>query len=675
MRSEQDIFDDLAALCVSRGYVHALASICFRDTIVGFSDDVTSEDLSEMRSRSKLIRTEITTLIGLMMRGPINFSLPEPQVVSDYIEQSEILLEQLHQTLLPPIPEVQQTGSDSFVHSDDFTFSTFLREAIFYGAESAYPYQYRDLSPRKYRADSDWLLKNKSVNLEVGAAVCRGLADVLERRLLDTLTELKHKPLHKWTVLPGFVFSCEELAKCIDQPIEYVRAFVEAFTLPEIESNSSFTSLGAYNAAVSYPFIRTDDDEFVLLQYYGVSEAFYETPFYWMCSDEEYSPIAFRHRGEFTEDFSVERLAHVFGPDRVIQNVTMFGNKGGILGEIDVLVTFGDRAIILQAKSKKLTFEARRGNERVLQDDFRKAVQDAVDQSFACAELLGDPTVTLRSKDGGAVFVSVRPRTIFPLTVVVDHYPALALQARHLLRVKATDQIVSPLVTDVFALDAITEMLSSPLRFLSYLHFRSRFGDQLMASHEHMLLSYHLKQNLWLANDVDIMWVQDDVSSDLDVAMAVRREGVPGAATPAGILTRFEGTHYARIISEIEDKEEPAAIDLGLMLLELGEDTILKINEYISKIVRRTKGDGDLHNMVIGISDASTGLTVHCSRVFGQEELATLHQHCLKRKYSEKAKSWFGIALSPDGVIRIVVELVGEWKFDPSMEIVIREGS
>ena len=578
MRSEQQVFDDLAALCVSKGYVHALASICFRDTTVGFSDEVTSDDLSEMRSRSRLIRTEITTLIGLMMRGPISFSLPEPQVISDYIEKSEILLEELHHTMLPSIAESQENANGLFAHSDDFTFGKFLREAIFYGAESAYPYQYRDLSPRKYRADSDWLLKNKSVNLEVGAAVCRGLPDILERRLLDTLTKLMHKPLQEWTVLPGFVFSCEELVKCIAQPIECVRAFIEAFTLPEVESNLSFTSLGAYNVAVSYPFIRTDDDEFLLLQYYGVAEAFYETPFYWMCSDEEYSSIAFRHRGEFTEDFAVERLVHVFGPDRVFQNVNIFGHKGETLGEIDVLVIFGDRAIVLQAKSKKLTFEARRGNERILQDDFRKAVQDAVDQSFACAELLGDPTVTLRSKDGQAVVVSARPRTVFPLAVVADHYPALALQARHFLRVKATDQIVLPLVTDVFALDAITEMLSSPLRFLSYLHFRSRFGDKLVASHEHMLLSYHLKQNLWLASDVDMMLVQDDVSSDLDVAMAVRREGVPGASTPDGILTRFEGTHYARIISEVEDKAESTAIDLGLMLLELGEDTIQLIN-------------------------------------------------------------------------------------------------
>ena len=39
----------------------------------------------------------------------------------------------------------------------------------------------------------------------------------------------------------------------------------------------------------------------------------------------------------------------------------------------------------------------------------------------------------------------------------------------------------------------MTEMLASPLRFLSYLGLHARFGDQFMFSHELTLLSYHLR--------------------------------------------------------------------------------------------------------------------------------------------------------------------------------------
>ena len=361
MRTEQTVFDELASLCVSSGFIHALATICLRDTVVGFKNDLSSQELTSRRSRSRLIRTEITTLIGLTMRGPIDFSLPAPEVLSDYMQQAEALLEELHQTMLPPPPGRIVTESAPSA-ADQFTFGKFLRESIFYGGESAYPFQYRDLAPRKYDSDSAWLLKNKAIDLAVGRSVCQGIADILNRRLYDTLTALRDKPHKDWTLLPGFVFSCEELAIRTDQPIDDVEAFVGAFTLPDSERNSLFTSLSAFNAAYAYPFIRKGPNEFILLQYYGLSEAFYEVPFYWMCDDESYASGAFRHRGNFAESFAAERLSLVFGPDRVFQNVEIHRAKSEILGEIDVLEVVS-KMVLWQREEKKEACEEKRLRE------------------------------------------------------------------------------------------------------------------------------------------------------------------------------------------------------------------------------------------------------------------------------------------------------------------------
>ena len=45
------------------------------------------------------------------------------------------------------------------------------------------------------------------------------------------------------------------------------------------------------------------------------------------------------------------------------------------LGEIDVLVFFADRAMERQAKSKQLTLESSKGNERKIRDDFKEPIQ------------------------------------------------------------------------------------------------------------------------------------------------------------------------------------------------------------------------------------------------------------------------------------------------------------
>ncbi|TOM27544.1 hypothetical protein CGH79_25320, partial [Vibrio parahaemolyticus] len=72
-------------------------------------------------------------------------------------------------------------------------------------------------------------------------------------------------------------------------------------------------------------------------------------------------------------NFTAERLALVFGKENVLTNIDIFDGKGKA-GEIDVLVTFGRFAIVVQAKSKKLTIEARKGNSQQLEGDFKKAI-------------------------------------------------------------------------------------------------------------------------------------------------------------------------------------------------------------------------------------------------------------------------------------------------------------
>src|SRR5512145_1228662 len=99
-------------------------------------------------------------------------------------------------------------------------------------------------------------------------------------------------------------------------------------------------------------------------------------------------------------------------------------------------------------------------------------------------------------------------KVVYPLCIVADHYPALSFQARQFLKVQTAERLRPPLVTDVFALDAMTEMLESPLRLLSYLELRARFGDRLMTMHELTLLSFHLKRNLWLNDEFDLVMLE-----------------------------------------------------------------------------------------------------------------------------------------------------------------------
>ncbi|MBN9002584.1 MAG: preprotein translocase, partial [Rhizobiales bacterium] len=145
LRSEQDIFDELATVCQRPGFAHAIATFCFRDNIVGYGDKLKGEDYAKMFSSDRLIRTEISTLIGLMARAPIDWAKPSNENIEHMLKQAEALLQELHIVLNRPGEEnfkAMMEGEDA----NPFKAGSFLREPIFYAAESAYASQYRDFA-------------------------------------------------------------------------------------------------------------------------------------------------------------------------------------------------------------------------------------------------------------------------------------------------------------------------------------------------------------------------------------------------------------------------------------------------------------------------------------------------------------------------------------------------
>jgi hypothetical protein len=667
-RSEEQIFSDLALVCGSPGYIHAIAFLCLRDNSVLYKETLTADDLSQNYSRSRLIRTEIATLLGLMTRHAVDVVYPSVKKVEEYIVRTEALLEELHQAIALNGFSPQNWMDAAISGANPFAKGSALREPIFYGGESAYSFQYTALAPLKYASDADWIANHRSFTMEEASHIAESLSSLLGQKQISHIKGLREIPPEHWTMLPGFSFTAAELAEKSGTKLATVEAVLKAFTFPSTLRNSAFSSVTEFNLTNALPILEINQGCYALFQFYSLAESLYESPFFWMCGDRSYADLALTHRGSFTESFSGDCLARIFGRGRVLKNIHLWRGKDEI-GEIDALVTFGHSAIVLQAKSKRLTQEARKGNDGHIKEDFKKAVQASYDQAYASAEALLNKSIRLTDSSGKTISLSEIPKIIYPICAVSDHYPALAFQARQFLQIKGSSTIAHPLVIDVFALDTMTEMLQSPLYFLSYLHRRNRFGDRIMAMHEHTLLSCHIKYNLWVEDQVSMVTFEDDISVHLDAAMAVRRMGIPGERDPAGILTKLKDTPLGDLISQIETDENEVPIELGLMLLEINEESIDFLNKYLKEITAKTKTDRKKHDVTIGFGAGSAGLTVHTSYEDIDQAREKLAYHCMVRKYSQKANRWFGVLLNPDnGKIRLGLQMEGPWQFDQTLE-------
>ena len=669
MRNEADVFADLRGLCQSSGYVHALANICFRDNMVRYSGRMRPKDMLPMFSLDRLIRTEVSTLIGLMIQGEMDWQMPPPCVVQEQMDRTDALLKELHDTFLPSISSA--IGEQANKPTRDLGLLSrgeFLREAIFYGGESAYSFQYRDFAPLKYAADDAWFKANRGFSIFDASTIAQAIARLQEQKVMDTVAQMRTTPPEQWSMLPGYTCSIREIAAPSGLADSTVEAVLNAFALASGEKNEAFRGLDDFNVANATPLLRFGGD-YVLFLPYSLVEALYESPFYWMVVDRAYVNTAMQNRGRFTETFCRDRCALVFGQARVHMNVDLFESKAKKVGEIDVLVLFGDRAVIVQAKSKRLTLESRKGNDGRIRDDFKKSVQDSYDQGFACAQRITDPNVKLVGLNGWEIAVPGRLSEIYILCVVADHYPALHFQSRQFLKYRQTDVIQAPMVLDVFSLDAITEMLATPLHFLSYVNRRVGYTERLMAAHETVILSYHLKKNLWIEDNVSILMLGDDISVDLDIAMSARREGVNGERTPEGILTRLNSTTVGRIIADIESRPEPEVIHFGFLLLAMSEKATTDASRGIDRAVGLARNDGQTHDISLGFDPPKSGFTVHCSADPLQMAEARLRRHCEFRKYREKAKAWFGLCLHPnDQSIRFGFKLDYPWQTDASLK-------
>jgi SEC-C motif/Nuclease-related domain len=624
-------------------------------------------DMQKMFSPSRLIRTEINTLLGLMIKAEIDWSLPAPMVVQEYMDSSEQLLEELHHCLSGEFwsgltKESVESGFNPFERGE------VLREPIFYSGEAAYIFQYLDLAIDKYSADAQWLQEHRGFNINQASRVAKAVEEVHADHF-DTLRErmLKQHP-DEWTMLPLFAFTADEIAVKVSLTTDVVDRVLGALVLPSTERNEGFNALHDFNAISATPLLRMPSGEFLSLQSYSLAEAIYEAPFYWMTQDKPYLSTLTKNRGDFTENLVAKRLGLVFGNEHIHQNVDVFETKATKVSDIDVLVIWGNRVLVIQTKSKRLTLESRKGNDLVIRDDFKKAVQMAYDQGAACAKCLLDKQYRLATRDGRTVALPHELKEIYILCVVSDHYPALSFQSRQFLQTENIDRVQAPLVMDVFAVDAMTEMLQSPLQFLSYVNRRANYAEHLMASQELTILGYHLKHNLWMQPDVDLMQLHDDFSAGLDIAMAVRRAGVQGAATPDGILTRVEKTTIGRVVKEIETRTDPATIDLGFLLVAMSEQAVNEMSRAVDKVAARTRADGNLHDVTFGFKEG-TGITFHCTNEPNEVALPRLRSYCEQRKYKEKAKEWFGLCMSSIGPnVKFGVSLTFPWKQNADMD-------
>lgn len=663
-RSTAEIFKDIRLLCCEPGFLHALSAIVFRDSFLAVDlNGEVQHDEDHRYSRSRLNNNEVMLLVGLLVQSESSNVFETVGDTENLVSRADNLLEEFHTALEAPLRQLSQIQSQQ--ENPKSSFGEIAKEAIYYGAESAYVFQYRQFARYRYRKDMIWLLSNKGISIRS----IIDIADYLLHRVNSQTTLLMDdnynvtKPPMAPEVSNALLVDKKSLIKEFGQK---ALAFLDAFSIPINNSNRSFDHPFGFNEANVRPILDLGQYVYIVNQF-RLFESIYESPYYWMLADRDYKDTAANNRGKFLETTIAKMFQKVFGEEYVFSNVLIKRSKSEIAAEADVLVIYGEFVLVIQAKSKRLTMEARSGDTKKLKDDFGSAVQSAYDQANKFIDLLisGAQCEIGLNKSGKFEFLA----RAFPIVILSDHFPSLTFLTNHLIEVREKRY---PAVLDIFFIDALQTLLNDPVEILYYLQQRTRFFDKVTTDSEFNLLGFHMKRKLYFGGEYDWVVVGQDFAADIDDYFIAKELGRSHKVEFVPLEERIGVAKMSEVISILKSGP-PEVAGAAMELLDFSGDALQNIANTIDMVQGEVKAGKALK--AFSIETHYGGISYVAVNKIDRESISSAEAIAHRHKYNLKKDRWYILlnCVSTPNLIDRVLPIWQKWFESKELERAAQE--
>lgn len=588
---------ELEALAASPGFIYTLAQVSLANSY--YISDAFPD------APERLTVQELSLAAAFAAKQPLDLGkIPSEVELNAQVGELYSLLRQIHDVAKHHLRSAQENGTgtrpsfsaDRSHEQSEPPLGEEMVEPLNYAGMGSYDFQHLELAPEKYSHDMDWFKSNVGLSIDSLVGIAKELQDLRERRLA---TFFKFSTLREGcrAALDAFSFTRDDL-NFLTQP-EF-DAFLGKFSVTPGQLRLPVTTVGDLNDLEITPIIRLGEDRFFMPVGFMLAKSIYESPYYWMSEDSHYSIEAADHRGDATETIAHQFLSSVFG-DRAYKNACVVDGKQ-TAGEIDVLVIHGNRALIVEAKAKRLTALSRKGNDQKLKQDFSQAVQGAYEQACASRQLLLTGRYNVLASDGTQIQLPVTFKEVYVVCITLDHIPALPYIVDQFIEKGPDDPY--PVVMSVFGLDLVATYITDPLQFIHYIHQRARWSDRIFASWEGSLLALYLKDGLAQPQDSIRIALTENAAIDLEMHFMSARGrhdlltklySVDG--TDAGmveLITRWQENGLTPFLNSLRENPEPWGTDALFMLFDQPESSLNALLEVIEENMQSCAEGGEL---------------------------------------------------------------------------------
>ena len=666
--TQQQIIAELRSLVSSSGFIYTLAHVAFTDF---FLDQVRDATVDEWRHR--LSADELTLVSGLAAASGFDVeTVPTPDVQHRQVRYLYTLLRELQQVVRRPTADRIWSGlrsrmdvsGDGDVRIPKLPTSADLVEPIFYSGLGAHDFQYLELAYERYRHDARWLDERVGLSVDRLVGAVNKLKWLREMRADTYEPEVSHAERCAME-LAILSFSRKDLSLLTDRQFD---AFVERFVTVPGDLEHVPEIVGAMNDLEFKPIVRIGVDRYFMPSGFHLAKSVYDNPRFWMQQDSAYADRAGSNRGQATEEIAAGMLETVFG-NGVYRDVLIKDGRDTVT-DIDVLVVAGDRALVVQAKAKRLTEVARKGDEKQLVKDFTQAVQEAYDQGMKCRRALLSTGYRLEDRAGGSIELSDPIAEVYIVCLTLEPFRAATHMLPGLLDKQPDDPF--PLSISVFDLEVMAAFLDDPYEFFYYVRNRVNGSDHFRATSEKALLGYHLSQNLLPRRRRAFELVQEDYAHRLDADFRVLRQLQPPHPSGTYQLSWWNSDVMDEIAALLKDPTDPESMEALFAWYDVC-DSAPDVSRFIDEARRRCAQNG--YDSDFFLEFDGFGISYQCFAVADFDIPERVGRHVVARKYKAGADAWLGLA-EVVGAVRSVVLATWQsypWELDPELDQLVRD--
>lgn len=393
-----------------------------------------------------------------------------------------------------------------------------------------------------------------------------------------------------------------------------------------------------------------------------------------------------KHRGQLLEERGMRALVDAIRPDTALMNVTYVGADGKRF-ETDGLLIIGEVAIIVEAKSNRLTPYARGGAPVRLWKELGPIISKAAHQAERLSAFIESGTteihvVSSMSADQPNKLVrknwdlDVRNvRQIFTIALTLEDLNYIATISSELVESGLIPaEAPSPWVVNVHDLEVTARLLTRPSEFVQFLSRRRRASafSNIQAIDELDYVMHYLMFGLFPEGAMDTMTLVQSLTDDLDAWMFYE-DGL--RETPAPKPQQEIDVETDEILSALDEHRPFGWMGASTGLLELAPAERERISHEARRLRELSAVDGTPHSMYFetaGVGGKPLIFIVMSFPPGARSKAITdrLTGYATLRRYASRADAvyCFGSVAGSDAVFDMFLTLDSEWEVDSDLD-------